>query len=706
MKLNLHKLSNRNGALLGILFAAILVMQILFPVTAAASQIPIKDGRHVYDRGEMFSVGEIPSIEAAIQQAQDHDYYVVTVSSFGDLSGNDYASQLYDSWGLVSSDVLTVLSKSDRRIQMYFRNPELQNRLDQLPSNYAGKDYQSRPVIDRLVGKNFTPLAKQGKFADGIIALVHDTEMISNQDMYESSFPPVVDESSETNNEASSQGLNIEDPIQSLRYIMKWVGLIVVGGACMFVMIVLPRNLYDIQQRNAKLRARVNEVLKVIEATGPRIESLLESFGGQGAVEKLSDLNKDFTILKDRLEHLLNGVKMGKVFAPFIFNERTKSKDAAYEEHVKFIENYEVSLKRIINKLEMYEQHGIIAEESMAKVNLLVHTLTEDIEQISYQHQINLQQLLETVKQVHNTSEDRYAHGGAALEDVTKELENAIQQLKTISKLLQELPELLVTIRELPQVLENKNRELIRQVEQKKLDVNFEPFNDLYLAMNKMKLLNTKVENGHWNSAKEILSNIEDLINKSDKKLQKRMELLEQVEMGLEALHEYVSTFHFDESRYLSEYLEVKRDFDTETLTLMETSHDYILQQQEHVCNVLKSCELLYSDRRLMELDTELKSVFVIIDKIEERKKTVLNQYKICQTKHVQIKASLASYHDRYTTTFSQLSNAVGLEQLRSSSMLDMVKHNDEQFIALSLSLDTYPVQLNQIHQSFVQWKE
>ncbi|MFX3643535.1 MAG: TPM domain-containing protein [Candidatus Pristimantibacillus sp.] len=705
MKIRIHGLSKRIGTLVGTLLTALLVMQILFPLTAAASEIPAKDDRHVYDRGEMFSARDIPSIEAAIQEAKNLDYYVVTVSSFGDLSGNDYASQLYDSWGLVPSDVLTVLSKNDRRIQMYFRNPELQYKLDHLPARYAGTDYESRSVIDRLVGKNFTPLAKQGKFADGIKALVQETEKISSQDIAETSPPPVVPETSWPNDVAPSQGMTVEEFKQGLRHFFKWVGLIVLGGGCLFVMIVLLKNLHDIQQRKEKLKEKSNEVLKIIHSAGLSIDLLLKSYEGQRAVEKLTELNNDFTNLKDRVEHLLNGVKKGKVFAPFVFTPRTI--EANYEEHVKFIGNYEVSLKRITKKLEVYEHLGILADESMAKVNLMVHTLRKDIEQISYQQQINLQHLLDKVMHEQSTSEYLHAQARENLEDVSTDLVNATQRLQTISNLIQELPDLLKTVRELPRVIENKNRELIRQVERKKLDINFDPFRDLHQAMSKMKLLNSKVENGHWESAKQILKDIDDLLLKSDKRLQQRLELLEQVELGIEALHDHVSNFHFDESRYLSEYVEVKRDFDEETLYLMETRHDYILQQHKHVCNVLRSCELLYSDRRIMELEAELKSVFVIIDKIENLKDTILNQHKYCQTKREQIKSSLASYHDIYSTTYQRLSNIMDLDQLRrSTSLLDVLKGIEDQFIAISLSLDTYPIQLQQINQSFVQWKE
>ncbi|MCW3793970.1 TPM domain-containing protein [Paenibacillus sp. LS1] len=708
MKIKHHGWSKRIGTLVGTFLTALLVMQIFFPLTAAASQVPAKDDRHVYDRGEMFSAGDIPSIEAAIQEAKNLDYYVVTVSSFGDLSGHDYASQLYDSWGLVPSDVLTVLSKNDRRIQMYFRNPELQYKLDQLPANYAGTDYESRSAIDRLVGKNFTPLAKQGKFADGIKALVQETEKISSQDIAETSPPPIVPETSWKNDVAPAQGMTVEDLKQSLRNFFKWVGLIVLGGGCLFVMIKLLMNLHDIQQRNEKLRGKANEVLKISHSAGLRIDLLLKSYDGQRAVEKLSELNKDFTNLKDRVEHLLNGIKKGKVFAPFVFSPRTNSIDATYEEHVKFIGNYELSLKRITEKLEVYEQLGILADESMAKVNLMVHTLTKDIEQISYQQQINLQQLLDTVTHEQSTSEYLHAQARENLEDVSTDLENATQRLQTISNLIQELPELIETVRDLPRVLENKNQELIQQVERvdrKKLDINFDPFTYIHQAMSAMDVLNSKVENGDWKSAKQMLIDI-DLILKSDNRLQQRIELFEQVKLSIETLHDHVSNFHFDESRYLSEYVKVKRDYDGETLNLMETSHDYILQQHKHVCNVLRCCELLYSDGRIMELETELKSVFVIIDKIDNLKDTILNQHKHCQTKHEQIKASLASYHDRYTTVFSKLNNDVGVEQLRSSSILDILKRVDDQFIGLSLSLDTYPVSLNQTHESFVQWKE
>lgn len=705
MKLKPQGLSKRDGSLVVTLIALLMLIQFLYPVTVAASQIPAKDDRHVYDRGEMFSARETTRIEAAIREVKYYDYYVVTVSSFGELSGHKYASQLYDSWGLMPSDVLTVLSKNDRRIQLYFKNPELQDKLDQLPANYAGSDYTSRSVIDRLIGRNFTPFAKQGKFADGIIALIQQTEKLTDPNAANTLPPTIVDEASGSKDTLTSQNRIVNDPVQSPHLSLKWICLILFGGGCLFVMIVLAWNLHDIRTLNEKLRERVKEVLKDIQAVKSRIELLLKSYDGQNAKEKITELNSNLTTIQNRVEYLLNGVSKGKTFASVLFDTREKSKDAIYDEHVKFIGNYESSLQRIIKKLEQYEAVGISADDSMSNVYRMVQILTEEIEQISYQQQVNLRPLLDKVTHEQFKSECFHVQARENLKDVTKDMECTTSSLRAISKLIQELPDLIVTVRDLPRVLETKNRELIRQIEQKKLDINFDPFRDLHQAMSKMPLLNSSVENGQWESTKQIIKDIDDLICKSDKRLEASINLLKQAELGLDELHHYVSSFQFDESSYLNQYLEVKRDFDEETLKVMETGHDYILQQHNHVCNVLRWCELLYSDRRIKELQIELKNVFLIIDKINNLKGSILNQHMACEIKREQIKESLTNYHDRYTTTFSNLSNEVGIEP-KSLSFKDQLKRIDEEFLSLSISLDTYPVKLNQIHASFIQWKE
>lgn len=694
----------RIASCVAILFVGLLVLQIIFPSIAAASPLPAKDERHVYDRGEMFVAGEIPGIEETIRNANKHVYYVVTVSTFGELSGNDFAEDLYDAWELVPSDVLMVLSKNDRRIQMYFKDPELQYKLEQLPDNYAGMDYHSRPVIDRLVGKNFTPLAKQGEFADGIIALVKETERISAQEIAD---PPLVNENVTTLSNDFSTQENLTDLTREIGDFLIWIAIFTLAVvASVVVFILIPSRLGDIRKKNVKLRTLTEDVLQRIVSCFPRLDTLKRYHRGGKATVKLTELHREFVNLERRVEYMLNGINKGKVFGHFnIFNVNSKSRDEAYEEHISFLNNYEASLKRITKELVGYETLHIAAEKMMSKANTMIQSLTEQLDQISYEQQVRVKHLNDSLAEIRVSFEDHFQRGQNDLEDVSKQMGKSIDQLSNLLNFVQELPSLLQELKGIPSVLKEEQLRLVSLVEDKKLDVNFDPFEDLNQAMQEMNVLNTLAEQGDWLSAKHVHTKISRLIMNSKESMRHQIKLSEQVEKDLDALKNHILNFHFDESRYQNEYLRVKQDFDIDSLKDMETDRDDILHLHDHINNVHGTCESLYRDRRFKVLEKELNNASVNVNKITVLEKRVLNKYKACETKRDQLKESLTSFHDRYLIAFKQLRKEEDLNQPHSSVILKLVKLIDEQFAALILSLDTYPVQLSQVNDSVIEWK-
>ncbi|MBO7744781.1 TPM domain-containing protein [Paenibacillus sp. MWE-103] len=144
----------------------------LFASLASAAPLPAKGKGHVYDGGGMFPSGRLQGLEQAAAAGAPYAYYIVTLESLGASEPDAYAEALYDAWKLRADDVLILLAKQERRVQLYFVNPPLQRKLDALPDDYAGNDYAGRAAIDRFVGGTFTPLAKEGDYAGGVLKLI------------------------------------------------------------------------------------------------------------------------------------------------------------------------------------------------------------------------------------------------------------------------------------------------------------------------------------------------------------------------------------------------------------------------------------------------------------------------------------------------------------------------------------------------------
>lgn len=143
------------------------------PSLAFAIDIPPRQG-HVQDLAGMLT----PQGAAGVGKAAaggSYQFYVLTVDSLKGKDASVCAACVYKAWQLEENEMMILLSKNDRRIEMSFRNPALLQALDALPPDYDGDGNKKESKIDELVGKHFTPRAKQGDFAGGLLALIAAT---------------------------------------------------------------------------------------------------------------------------------------------------------------------------------------------------------------------------------------------------------------------------------------------------------------------------------------------------------------------------------------------------------------------------------------------------------------------------------------------------------------------------------------------------
>ncbi|WP_019423533.1 TPM domain-containing protein [Paenibacillus sp. OSY-SE] len=171
------------------LFLLMIVMCLAFPSIIAAANIPAKKGL-IQDTAKMLSKEAIPQIEKAAQ-GKLYTFYVLTIANLGGADPASYATDVYTKWDLGTDDILLLLSKEDRRIEMNFNNAMLQEKIDALPNDLNG-DGKTDQKLTEFVDANFIPHAKEGNFAKASIQLMKATHALK----------PVEPVASETGTEA------------------------------------------------------------------------------------------------------------------------------------------------------------------------------------------------------------------------------------------------------------------------------------------------------------------------------------------------------------------------------------------------------------------------------------------------------------------------------------------------------------------------
>ncbi|MBP1995902.1 septation ring formation regulator EzrA [Paenibacillus eucommiae] len=153
-----------------------ILLSLLFGQIAYAAEIPNKKGI-VTDLAGMFPKDQIQSLEKASVD-KTYKFYILTVESLGGENSADYASSVYNSWKLQANDILLLISKNERRIEMNFKNSELQAQMDALGPDYDQDGSLDQSKLEEFVTKHFIPWAKKGDFVQASLTLVNETNRL------------------------------------------------------------------------------------------------------------------------------------------------------------------------------------------------------------------------------------------------------------------------------------------------------------------------------------------------------------------------------------------------------------------------------------------------------------------------------------------------------------------------------------------------
>ncbi|MFE4201101.1 TPM domain-containing protein [Aneurinibacillus aneurinilyticus] len=189
------------------LFLCIFVLALAFPGITAAADIPAKKGL-VQDIAKMLPKETIPQIEKAAK-GEPYTFYVLTVNSLDGEEPSDYATMVYNEWNLGTDDILLLISKQERRIEMNFNNATLQEKIDALPDNMdTGGMTDSK--LSQFVDAHFIPEAKKGDFAKASIELMKATYALKP-------IVPAVDDDVKTGMEPDENNTSaVETPLPQI----------------------------------------------------------------------------------------------------------------------------------------------------------------------------------------------------------------------------------------------------------------------------------------------------------------------------------------------------------------------------------------------------------------------------------------------------------------------------------------------------------
>lgn len=157
-------------------FMAFLFISLLWMPAVYAAGIPVQQGL-VTDQAGLFSAQEIASLNEAAQRDR-YTFHVLTVNSLKGNNAEDYATNVYNSWGLNARDILLLISAGDQQIELNFDNPGLQSSLNTWSRSQGGSSGSG--AITGLLDTYFIPYARDGDFAGGVTSLITGLDSLGN----------------------------------------------------------------------------------------------------------------------------------------------------------------------------------------------------------------------------------------------------------------------------------------------------------------------------------------------------------------------------------------------------------------------------------------------------------------------------------------------------------------------------------------------
>ncbi|GGG76949.1 septation ring formation regulator EzrA [Paenibacillus radicis (ex Gao et al. 2016)] len=160
-----------------LLLPLVLWLAVALPAAMFAAAVPDKPEGHIQDAAAMFDDNRLDELEQAAQSGL-YQFYVLTINSLDGEDSAAFATKAYKTWKLQTGDVLLVISKNERRIEMNFNNPGLQAAIDQLPNDYDGNGDGTESKLTELVNLHFIPSARNGDFVQASLSLMDAVNLL------------------------------------------------------------------------------------------------------------------------------------------------------------------------------------------------------------------------------------------------------------------------------------------------------------------------------------------------------------------------------------------------------------------------------------------------------------------------------------------------------------------------------------------------
>ncbi|MGO4106225.1 TPM domain-containing protein [Paenibacillus sp. YAF4_2] len=581
----------------------------MFAGTVSAASLPDKGASHIYDTAGMIPSEQVKELELAAGAGAPYMFYILTVDSLEGEESDVYAKRVYDTWSLHADDILVLLSKTDRRIQLYFINVPLQKKLDALPIDYAGSEYSSRPSIDRFIGKTFTPLAKQGDFGSGLLGIVGAMNALPVPEAPApieqiTPDPLWVAPTSQPSHSQVIPDFSQREPVNAGRFplisIIVIISLVLIATV-LYVLIrfkkrtALKRNILSMAEDTSVELLRAQETLK----------PLVQLYGAPPSAEvKLLPLSRAIDQQAEVVQQLIVSIRNLQI--GIVTRKGTAELDH-FAKTVSDQNNHAKQHSQSANELaELDQTNSQVVKEMQAAIQVLTKRVNEQ----ANIYQLSLRIIRNEIEANKEKTDAVHKQQLSELIDAAEILTAQHEQTDLHNQLLDKLPDFIAEQKSGQAKIDKLEASIKAQMQENHLKlVEFNPFERTAYAAAEHKQLIISLENGDLKDASDRLANIRGALEVASQMVPERLELRTSVQQDMQKMNRFIQSFSLNEDAFQEEFRKIKSKFHPSVWTFMPSKYEQAVQSYKQVVSYSETTTLAINEQRYNAAREQLYSM-------------------------------------------------------------------------------------------------
>lgn len=659
-------------------------------IVVVGATVPERNG-NIQDNAKLFPDEKIKEINLAANQQYNSmiSFNILTIKSLDGENSEDFAKEVYNSWNLDENEVLIVLSKEERRIEVNFKNPTFLANINKLPSDYDNDGINNDSKLEEMINKHFIPYAKNDDYSSGVISFMisfHQLNTIDNSSPNGSqSGAPHTSPTEITKN----QDLVSRDSVER---IIRISILIIVGFVVGVILIQIFSKRKSKKSRLLNLQNVNQELLSNIKQAQEDAKSLSNTFKGSTKID-LYIVAKNLNSLSSKASYILS--ELDKMQIPFL---RLKGFDSTFSEKSKELSEIEPSLaiiKKQVKELKNLEQKILSSND---KLVMILKKIQDEMSKIP--KNTDLQRSWSEIQREFETLQNFRIYD---LETIDADFKIINSKVEILKAKIDRLPELYQELNNGPQRISNFKNQVHRLLTDNNIKLTeFNPYNNIIEAERVLQLLERSLSEGHFENANKYSEDITRNLRTAVDQVQERISLKKHVENEIQYIEKHnlsisISDDHFNEIYSVLQNLLVDKYW----IGLPDKFKEYGLEHQELMIKVQLIKELSsYDVQKYTEANGMLKAITEQISVLESNIENINNSVdffrnkiqttqELFKTSSIRLreaseKAMQGELHlkdDRFTLLFERC-----LNQKDHLEKLIMIKPYDMELIDLELS--------------------